>query len=113
MLENPVSALPASATSRVSGKPYFLYVLWSQLARRFYTGIAQDPQQRLAQHNQGLSGWTSRYRPWELVHLELHNNYRAARKRELELKAQKAGRGFFRLTGLEPARFRSRRSHGS
>ena len=92
--------------SRVSDKAYFLYVIWSPSAHRFYIGISDNPAQRLEQHNSGrLRGWTSRYRPWRLVHSEQYPNYRFARIRELELKAQKGGSGFFAKTGLDPANF--------
>ncbi len=91
--------------SRVSGKPYFLYILWSQLGRRFYIGISENPKRRLHQHNQGVSAWTARHRPWILVHQERYENYRTARKREMELKRQKGGQGFYQMTGLEPERF--------
>ena len=92
--------------SRVSGKPYFTYVLWSTAARRFYIGISEDPQARLTQHNSSHApSWTQRYRPWTLVHSELFADYRSARLRERELKAQKGGLGFFRKTGLNPADF--------
>jgi hypothetical protein len=30
--------------SRVSGKAYFVYILWSPRARRFYTGLSENPQ---------------------------------------------------------------------
>ncbi len=92
--------------SRVSDKPYFVYVLWSARGRRFYIGISEEPPHRLEQHNFGdLAGWTTRYRPWELVFTELHPGYAEARRCELELKAQKGGRGFFAKTGLDPKRF--------
>jgi putative endonuclease len=87
--------------SRVSGKPYFVYVLWSPAALRYYIGISENPAARLERHNQGKSFWTARYRPWQLVWTEQHPDYRAARQRENELKRQKGGDGFFRLTGLQ------------
>ena len=92
--------------SRVSEKRYFVYVLWSQNARRFYIGISEDPQKRLEQHNQARRGWSARHVPWALVHTERYNDYTTARRRELELKAQKSGWGFFKRTGLDPERFR-------
>ncbi|MBZ5511264.1 MAG: GIY-YIG nuclease family protein [Acidobacteriia bacterium] len=93
--------------SRVSGKPYFVYILWSASGQRFYIGIGENPDARLRQHNDGTSrGWTSRHRPWELVHREVYADYRLARQRELLLKKQKGGNGLFELTGLDRARFR-------
>ena len=92
--------------SRVSGKPYFLYILWSKSACKFYVGISEDPHTRLAQHNEGRSTWTARNRPWELVHVESYENYSEARKREVCLKRQKGGVGFYALTKLDSSRFR-------
>ena len=91
--------LSESGLSRVSSKPYFVYVLWSRAAGRFYVGVSAEPGQRLQQHNEsGSRGWTARHRPWILVHTEPYENYRLARKREIELKAQKSGQGFFQGT---------------
>jgi predicted GIY-YIG superfamily endonuclease len=33
--------------SRVSAKVYYVYVLWSPRAERFYIGISENPQRRL------------------------------------------------------------------
>jgi putative endonuclease len=91
--------------SRVSGRPYFLYVIWSSSARRLYIGITEDPEKRVIQHNAGKSKWTSRANDWKLVRIESFTNYAEARKRELFLKKQKGGRGFFQATGLDPSQF--------
>jgi putative endonuclease len=94
--------------SRVSAKSFYLYVLWSVSGKRFYIGISSDPQQRLLQHNQLTRGWTARHRPWHLVYQESCPDYASARKREIELKRQKSGAGFFRLTSLDPNQFMRR-----
>ncbi len=91
--------------SRVTGKPYFVYVLWSASGQKFYIGISENPASRLFQHNSGISKWTARHLPWELVHVERHEDYSDARRRELLLKRQKGGRGFYTLTGIDPLRF--------
>jgi putative endonuclease len=96
--------------SRVSGKPYFVYILWTPSAHRFYIGVSENPQQRLQQHNQRKSGWPARHRPWELVHQERYENYASARRREMELKRQKAGQQFYRLTALARQRFQAQGS---
>ena len=76
---------------------------------RFYTGISEDPQHRLEQHNSGqFKGWTSKFGPWALVFTEKHPDYRSDRIRERELKAQKGGLGFFAKTGLNPELFVSK-----
>ncbi len=85
---------------RVTGKPYYAYVLWSPTGKRFYIGISENRQQRLDQQNDGVFRWTTPYRPWELVHEEKYEDYRHARIREIELKKQKGGQNFFKTTGL-------------
>ena len=74
--------------SRLSRKPYYVYVLWSPRVQRFYIGLSENPQRRLAQHNQSGRGWTYRHAPWQLVYTECCHNYSLARQRELQLKAQ-------------------------
>ncbi len=91
--------------SRVSGKPYFVYVLWSASARRFYIGISENPAKRVEQHNRSQRGWSARYAPWRLVYSEEHGGYSTAKRRELQMKAQKGGDGFWKITGLDPAQF--------
>jgi predicted GIY-YIG superfamily endonuclease len=87
-------------------KRYFIYVLWSPIGRRFYIGITEDIAHRLEQHNEGLSRWTARYRPWTVDFRRECVNYTEARKQELELKSQKGGVGFYKLTGLKSDLFR-------
>jgi putative endonuclease len=82
-----------------------VYVLRSEVGRRFYIGVSEDPQARPQQHNHSGRSWTSRYAPWRLVYTERHGDYRAAREQELHLKAQKRGGGFWKATGLHPAQF--------
>lgn len=98
--------------SRVSGKPYCTYILWSESIGRFYIGVSEDPHHRLKQHNESGRGWAARYRPWVLVYELWHSTYSKARRHELELKRQKGGQGFYGLTGLNPQGF-ARRKRGS
>jgi putative endonuclease len=93
--------------SRVSDKPYFVYVLWSPPSgQRFYIGISEDVPNRLRQHNDGRSRWSSRYSPWNVAFVRECSTYTEARKLENDLKRQKGGAGFFAKTGLDPMAFR-------
>jgi len=47
--------------------PYYLYILKSETADRYYVGISSNPQRRLEYHNSFEKGFTSRYRPWRIV----------------------------------------------
>jgi putative endonuclease len=45
----------------------WLYILKSSSSGCYYVGISADPARRLAYHNSCERGFTSRYRPWEIV----------------------------------------------
>ncbi len=80
---------------------YQVYVLQNP-ANRFYIGLSEDLERRLAQHNAGESKWTAMHRPWTMVWISEALSLTDARKLENLLKRQKGGRGFYQLTGLAP-----------
>jgi len=45
---------------------YFVYVLRSQSSGKHYTGFTSYPQQRLGQHNEGVTPSTRNRGPWDL-----------------------------------------------
>jgi putative endonuclease len=79
---------------------YFVYVLQNSDAR-YYVGLTDDVMRRVGQHNEGVSRWTRGKGPWHLVWKHGPLTLSAARKLESELKRQKGGDGFFRVTGLQ------------
>ncbi len=73
---------------------YYVYVLYSEKHHKTYTGYSQDPQQRLLSHNElSKKGWTIKFRPWKIVHVEVFQSKQDAIKREKFLKTGK-GRVF-------------------
>ncbi|MFO7846469.1 MAG: GIY-YIG nuclease family protein [Balneolaceae bacterium] len=71
---------------------HHVYVLHSPLYDKIYIGESSDLGVRFIYHNQGpKKGWTSKYRPWVLVHMEEVPNRSVALKREKQLKSA-AGR---------------------
>jgi predicted GIY-YIG superfamily endonuclease len=78
---------------------YQVYVLCNAQAK-FYIGISTAPESRLAHHNHGQSTWTKRTGPWRIVWISRELSYSDARKFENKLKRQKAGDGFYKITGL-------------
>ena len=66
---------------------YFIYVLRSLRTGRHYTGFAEDPMQRLGQHNKGITKSTKNRGPWELVYQETFETRAAAMRRERFLKS--------------------------
>lgn len=69
---------------------YFVYVISSEIANKFYVGMSADPQVRLRQHNAGHSQFTKGFRPWSLVYSEFAGNREDARRLE---KYYKTGDG--------------------
>ena len=76
---------------------YYVYIIRSIPAGRYYTGSTGDWRGRLRQHNSGKVRSTKAYTPWELVHLEEHQDRTEARKRELQMKRFKGGDALRRL----------------
>ena len=95
-----------------ASKPYWVFVLFSDSASRFYIGVTEDVQARLTVHNAGQSRWTCRHVPWRCVYRVRMDSLTEARKLENLLKRQKAGDGFYSVTGLNRKRF-GRDSQGS
>jgi len=61
---------------------YYVYALQSEKTGHIYIGMTQDIKKRIHQHNSGNSGWTKKYRPWKLIHLETQPDSKTARQKE-------------------------------
>jgi putative endonuclease len=69
---------------------YWLYILKSEIASRYYYGISEDPERRLSFHNSIEHGFTSRYRPWQLVYTKQYPSRTEAHRAELKVKSWKS-----------------------
>ncbi len=69
---------------------YYLYILKSLSTDKFYIGVSQNPERRLIYHNTIEKGFTSRYRPWELVFIKPFNSKSEALKVERKIKNWKS-----------------------
>ncbi|MFM7629406.1 MAG: GIY-YIG nuclease family protein [Algoriphagus sp.] len=50
---------------------FFVYVLYSPSANKFYVGYTSNLESRLLSYNLlGIKDWTKPYRPWNLVYTE-------------------------------------------
>ncbi len=99
-MAGPAGSDPAPATKSPLPETYQVYVLRNPHGD-YYIGLSKDPASRLAQHNAGESRWTKSRGPWRLVWKSEALSLSVARKLENQLKRQKGGDGFFRMTGLE------------
>ncbi len=69
---------------------YSLYILKSVQTPKYYTGISQNPQRRLEYHNTIEKGFTSRYRPWEIIFTKEYETRQEASKAEIKIKSWKS-----------------------
>jgi putative endonuclease len=69
---------------------YYLYILKSQSADKYYTGISQNPQVRLEYHNTIEKGFTSRYRPWKIMFVKEYSSKEKALLIEKKIKSWKS-----------------------
>jgi putative endonuclease len=78
---------------------YSVYVI-RNAEGRCYIGLSEDVLIRLKQHNTGASKWTRGKGPWKLIWSKSGMSLTEARVFEKQLKRQKGGAGFYRMTGL-------------
>ncbi|MBI5662604.1 MAG: GIY-YIG nuclease family protein [Ignavibacterium album] len=69
---------------------YYLYILKSKTSDKYYTGISEDVERRLEFHNTREKGFTSRYRPWEVVFKKEFENKAEAIRAERNVKRWKS-----------------------
>ena len=71
-----------------------VYIIKSAVSpERFYTGLTDDPERRLREHNEGACWSTRKHRPWRLVATVRFENADAAYRFEEYLKTR-SGRAF-------------------
>jgi len=67
---------------------YFVYILKSKIADRYYVGSTNDLERRINEHNTRKGHWTSRFQPWEVIHFEEFNDRSKAVEKERRLKSK-------------------------
>lgn len=67
---------------------WYVYIIYSVVLSRRYTGITTDPNRRLKEHNESRKGAkaTKAGRPWKLMYLEPVDSRSAALIRENRIK---------------------------
>jgi putative endonuclease len=75
---------------------FVVYILFSEKHQKHYTGFTSDLISRYHSHNElSTKGWTIKYRPWKVIHVEFFTSKTAALAREKYLKLGK-GREYLR-----------------
>ena len=70
----------------------YVYILKSDKVEKFYVGISQNPELRLKYHNSVEKGFTSRYRPWQIVWTKKYKSKSEAINVEKRIKSWKSSK---------------------
>lgn len=69
---------------------FVVYILFSDRYQKKYIGYTSDLLSRFTSHNKlATKGYTIRYRPWRVVHVEVFESKKEAMAREKFLKTGK------------------------
>ena len=67
---------------------YTVYILYSNKYDKIYIGYTSNLIARFHSHNSlSKKGYTKKYRPWQVIHVETYSVKRAAMDREKYLKS--------------------------
>ncbi|MGV8915688.1 MAG: GIY-YIG nuclease family protein [Kaistella sp.] len=81
---------------------FVVYILYSKTHQKRYVGFTSDLISRFHSHNTfSKKGFTIRYRPWEVIHVEFFSLKKDAMEREKYLKSG-AGRDWLQRNVLIP-----------
>ena len=61
---------------------YYVYILLNETNFKTYTGVADDVNKRLAEHNAGRVKSSRPYRPYKIIHAEPFKTLKEARRKE-------------------------------
>ena len=66
---------------------FVVYILYSETFNKNYTGFTSNLIERFKSHNHlGTKGYTLKFRPWMVIHVEFFSSKSEAMKREKYLK---------------------------
>ena len=85
-----VTPTKVGVQSKMNNLNYFVYIMTNKRNGTLYIGVTNDLKRRVYEHKEKLvGGFTKNYNLKNLVYYELHNNPKAAIKREKQLKEWK------------------------
>jgi putative endonuclease len=61
---------------------YYVYIFLNETNTKTYTGIADDVNKRLSEHNAGRVRSSRPYRPYKIIHTESFETIKEARQKE-------------------------------
>ena len=69
---------------------FYVYIIFSATANKYYVGSCQNVQQRLDDHLNSRSKYTKMAKDWELKYTESFETRSQAYQREMEIKKKKS-----------------------
>jgi putative endonuclease len=66
---------------------YYVYILLNEAKTRTYTGVTDDVNKRLAEHNAGRVKSSQLYRPYKVIHIESFETLGEAHRKEKYYKS--------------------------
>jgi putative endonuclease len=66
---------------------YYVYILLNEAKTRTYTGVTDDVNKRLAEHNAGRVKSSQPYRPYKVIHIESFKTLSEACQKEKYYKS--------------------------
>ncbi len=69
---------------------FYVYIIYSLSADKYYVGYTIDLKKRLVEHNSGISTFTAKFSDWLLKYAEVFASREEAMKREREIKKKKS-----------------------
>ena len=66
---------------------YFVYIIKSEKDGSYYTGLTDNLERRLKEHNKSDTKTTRSKKPWRVIYFEKYQTRPGARKREKFLKS--------------------------
>lgn len=76
---------------------YIVYILFSEKYNKTYVGFTSSLIERFKSHNElATKGYTIKYRPWMVIHIEVYQSKNEAMSREKWFKSG-VGRDFISL----------------
>ena len=76
---------------------FYVYILFNKAETRTYTGVSDDVEKRLAEHNAGRVKSSCPHRPYKIIHVEPFETLKEARQKE---KFYKSTTGRRRIKGM-------------
>ncbi len=80
---------------------YYVYILLNETKTRTYTGVTDDVNKRLAEHNIGRVKSSSPYRPYKIAHTESFATLSEARQKEKFYKSTTGRRKLKQMEALQ------------